>query len=81
MKKAISLLLATVMILTLMLPAAFAADTTAPEDPVVTADGEGTISPLSEQTEVFTMYIGGVLHYRVWSLTEGHWLTPWLPVM
>lgn len=34
----------------------------------------------SDEVKIFTCFIGGIEHYRVWSLTRGIWLTDWLPM-
>lgn len=33
----------------------------------------------AEECEIHFATIGGVRHYRIWSLTYGYWKTDWIP--
>jgi len=36
------------------------------------------IVPLTEMTRLYFRWYGGVLQMRVWSITNGRWLTDWI---
>ena len=41
--------------------------------------GEQGIMPLNEQTRIyFRVTSEGILQFRVWSITNGRWITEWL---
>lgn len=83
MKKRNSLtikLLILVMVLISLLttaPTILAAETTAA---VNTAFSENQVSPLAEETGWYYRVVDGVAQKRLWSYTEGKWLTDWITI-
>jgi len=49
---------------------------TAVEQPISTAEYQG-IAPATELTKIYHRWVGGRLQFRVWSITNGRWLTDW----
>ena len=47
---------------------------------LVTEQGYEEITPFHEVTKIYIRTYGGVLQFRIWGVTSGRWLTPWLPV-
>lgn len=41
---------------------------------------EQDISPHTEMTRIALRTYNGVLEFRVWSITNGRWLTEWAPI-
>jgi len=39
---------------------------------------EQDVMPLTEMTEIFWRTYHGQLQFRVWSLTNGRWITDWV---
>lgn len=52
-------------------PVAFASEV----DPAI-----GAISPQAEETEWFFRVVDGIAQKRLWSYTEGKWLTDWIDI-
>jgi hypothetical protein len=46
----------------------------------VSATGEQGITPATEMTRMFFRTVDGQLQWRLWSLTNGRWLTDWANV-
>jgi len=44
-------------------------------------DGYIGIAPLTEVTTIHFTNFNGVLHFRVWGVTSGRWLTEWQPLL
>lgn len=73
-KMLITFLLITVMMLSFAVPA-MATKVVATEQ--VTATMEQEIVPFSERTRIYFRTLNGQAQFRVWSITNGIWLTPW----
>lgn len=48
-------------------------------EPVITVSTsiEHEITPFHEFTQIYWRWNSGVLQFRVWSITNGRWLTEW----
>ena len=46
----------------------------------IIAEMEVEISPFNEQTRIYFRTYNGVLQFRVWSITNGRWITDWANV-
>lgn len=58
---------------------ASAAEVDVPVQPVQAAE-EGGISPHAEETVWYTRQYNGMWQKRLWSITEGCWLTDWIDI-
>ena len=47
--------------------------------PITAENQESNVVPFNEQTQLVFQWFDGVLYFRVWSLTNGRWLTDWVP--
>ena len=74
-RRLITCLLATMMALSFAV-SAVAADAVS-KDPVYVACGQ-EITPLNEQTRIYVRYTANGWQFRVWSITNGRWITDWL---
>ena len=73
----VSVMLVLVMCVSLIGTVASAAEyTPAPQD--TSSDGE--ITPMAEETMWYFRNYNGQLQKRLWSITEGKWLTDWINV-
>ena len=45
------------------------------------AEAKQEITPFNEMTQIFFRTYGGVLQFRVWSITNGRWITDWIPMI
>ena len=76
-KKLITFLCASIMSLSFVIPAlAMETVTTVAVEPV-NASAVQEISPFHEFTQFYWRWHNGQLQFRVWSITNGIWLTPW----
>jgi len=76
MKKRIMVfLLVCTMALSFAIPAMAASETIAVEPTNVETEQE--VTPFHEFTQIAFRTYHGVLQWRVWSLTNGRWLTEW----
>ena len=78
-KKIIACLFACAMALTFAMPV-MATDVTVAAPVDVVTEVEQEVAPFSEMTQIVFRTYGGVLQFRVWSITNGRWLTPWTNV-
>ena len=46
-------------------------------EPISSTTTQGIV-PATEMTQIYWRWNNGVLQYRVWSLTNGRWLTDWI---
>jgi len=74
-KSLVAFLLASMIVLSFAVPA-MAADVVVTEPVSVVYEQE--ISPRHEFTRTYWRTYGGVLQMRVWSITNGRWLTDWI---
>jgi len=72
-KKFLICLLVSVMALSFAVPTMAVA---APEPINAVVEYEG-IAPLNEMTRIYWRTYNGILQFRVWSITNGRWLTNW----
>ena len=72
-KKLTAFLLVSVMVLLPVIPVAANVYVTEP----VQATAEQGISPHTEMTRIYWRTYHGVLQWRVWSITNGRWMTDW----
>jgi len=73
-KRFIVYLFASLMALSFAVPA-MAADAVAVEPTYAAAEQE--IAPRTEMTQFFWRTYNGQLQFRIWSITNGRWLTEW----
>ncbi|MCL2842489.1 MAG: hypothetical protein FWE28_03345 [Oscillospiraceae bacterium] len=82
-KKVLMFLLACLMLLSLVVPAAAHSTDAGPIHPPVAPEYEpGTsdyapIAPRNEMTRIYFRNLAGNLQFRVWGITSGRWLTEW----
>ena len=74
-KRLIAFLLICLMALSFAIPA-MAAEATATQQPCEVETQETT--PFTEMTQLHFRNYGGVIQMRVWSITNGRWLTDWI---
>jgi len=68
---------ASVMVLSFAVPV-MAAETIAAEPKYAAAEQEA--APRTEMTQIYWRNYQGVLQFRVWSITNGRWLTDWTAI-
>lgn len=71
----VSVMLVFVMCVSLLGTVASAAEYT----PVPQTVSDGEITPMAEETVWYFRNYNGQLQKRLWSITEGKWLTDWMP--
>jgi len=76
-RKLITFLLVAVMALSFAVPARASEATMFEPTPIVT---EQEVTPFTEMTQIYWRYTQGQLYMRVWSITNGRWLTYWIPL-
>ena len=81
-KRLFACLFAVLMALSFVVPvmATEAVATTVVYTPVEQVDPITEIIPFNEQTRIYFRNNGGVLQFRVWSITWGRWITDWTNV-
>ena len=78
-KRIIACMFACAVALSFAVPV-MAANVVAPEPVSVVIEQEQEITPFGELTRFYFRTYGGVLQARVWSITNGRWLTNWVVV-
>jgi len=73
----VAFLLTSMMMLSLAVPV-FAADAVVAEPTNAVLEQE--VSPRHEFTRLYFRTYGGVLQMRVWSITNGRWITDWIDI-
>ena len=71
----VSVMLVFVMCVSLLGTVASATEYT----PVPQTVSDGEITPMAEETVWYFRNYNGQLQKRLWSITEGKWLTDWMP--
>ena len=74
-KKLVACLIASAIALSFAFPV-MAADVAIAE-PANTLVEHVEIAPLNEMTRIYLRNYGGILQFRVWSITNGRWITDW----
>ena len=77
-RKLVVFLLTCIMVFSLVVPA-MAAEAVKVE-PVYSAVEQQDIAPRTEMTRIYWRTYHGVLQFRVWSITNGRWITDWTNV-
>ena len=77
-KRLLVCLFAGLMALSFAIPVMAAEVTTA--KPIFAEMGYEEISPLNEMTRIYFRIYHGQLQMRVWSITNGRWITDWADV-
>lgn len=75
-KKLMTLLLIMLMAFTFAIPAMATEVVVVP----VEVTGEQTVTPHTEMTRAYFRTYRGQLQMRIWSMTNGRWLTDWINI-
>ena len=78
-KRLVAFLLVCVVALSFAVVPAMAAEVVAPEP--VNATAEQGIVPATHMVQMFWRTYHGVLQWRLWSITDGRWLSDWTDVI
>lgn len=79
-KKLLVCLFACAMALSFAVPAMAAGVDVTVAEPVSVEASFVEIQPFNEVTQIVFRTYGGVLQWRVWSVTWGRWITDWMVV-